>query len=83
MLYPPAFTQTKPRTYEQIGHRVQGLICDPKVQKLQYVIVSRLPNESPSDWHRLLNEIGKTSGIRVEELEGDAFRIGWREYCDA
>jgi len=82
MLHQPDFTQTKPRTYEQIGHRVQRIIADPKVQRIQTVTVSRLPNEDPGDWRRLLSELAETAGIRVDQVEGGAVRIGWREYCD-
>ena len=83
MLHQPDFTQTKPRTYEQIGHRVQRIINDPKVQKRQFVVVARLPNENPADWLRLLSEISETAGIKVDEVEGEEVRIGWREYCES
>ncbi|TDV70184.1 DUF1654 domain-containing protein [Pseudomonas sp. LP_7_YM] len=82
MLRQPDFTRNKLRTYEQIGHRVHQIITDPQVQKTQCVTISRLPNESPADWLRLLNEIGGTAGIKVEAIEGDAYKVGWREYCE-
>lgn len=82
MLHQPDFTQTKTRTYEQIGHRVQRIITNPQVQKTQTVTVSRLPNEDPGDWRRLLSELAETAGIRIDLVEGGAVRIGWREYCD-
>ncbi|WP_110949523.1 DUF1654 domain-containing protein [Pseudomonas bohemica] len=82
MLHQPDVTQAKPRTYEQIGHRIKQIIDDPKVQKLQFVIISRLPNENPVDWRRLLIDMANTNGIRVERLEGESFRVGWREYCE-
>jgi len=83
MLHQPEFTQTKPRSYEQIGHRVKEIISDPNVQKVQFVTVSRLPNEGKSDWWRLMNEIASTQGIRVQRVDEDSFNIGWREYCEA
>lgn len=83
MLHQPDFIQAKPRTYEQIGHRVQRIINDPNVQKRQFVVVARLPNESPADWRRLLKEIADTAGIKVDKVDGEEVRIGWREYCDA
>lgn len=83
MLHQLEFTQTKPRTYEQIGHRVQRIINDPKVQRRQFALVSRLPNEPPADWRRLLRELSETAGIRVDEIDGEEVRIGWREYCEA
>jgi hypothetical protein len=83
MLHQPEFTQAKPRSYEQIGHRVKEIISDPKVQKVQFVTVSRLPNEGASEWRRLMIEIASTQGIRVEKLDKDSFKIGWREYCEA
>jgi cyanophycinase-like exopeptidase len=82
MLCQPDFTQTKPRTYEQIGHRIQRIISDPNVQKIQMVTIHRLPNESEADWVRLLKEISETAGIRVDQAEDGAMRIGWREYCE-
>ncbi|MBB4813894.1 hypothetical protein HNP03_002521 [Pseudomonas rhodesiae] len=80
----PAFTTSKPSSsYEAAGRRLQALIAAPVVQKVQAVTVVRLDHESPEDWQRLLDEIGETSGVRVEILEGGTARIGWREYCDA
>jgi hypothetical protein len=83
MLHQPDFTQTKPRTYEQIGHRVQRLIADPRVQRIQSITVSRLPNEDPADWRRVLQELTETAGVRVDEVENGAVKIGWRDYCEA
>ena len=74
MLHQPDFTQTKPRTYEQIGHRVQ---------RIQSITVSRLPNEDPADWRRVLQELTETAGVRVDEVENGAVKIGWRDYCEA
>jgi hypothetical protein len=82
MLQQPEFTQIKPRTYEQIGLRIKQIISDPKIQKVQCVTISKLPNENSADWRRLLNEMAGTAGIRVEELGGECFRVGWREYCE-
>ncbi|WP_123588042.1 DUF1654 domain-containing protein [Pseudomonas fluorescens] len=80
----PAVTTSKPSSsYEAAGRRLQALIAAPSVQKVQAVTVARLNHESPEDWQRLLDEIGETSGVRVETLEGGTVRIGWREYCDA
>lgn len=83
MLHQPDFTQTKPRSYEQIGHRVKEIISDPKVQRVQCVTVCRLPNEGQAEWRQLMNEIASTQGIRVQRLDEDSFKIGWREYCEA
>lgn len=82
MLHQPDFSQTKPRSYEQIGHRVQQIIANPHAQKTQAVTVARLPNEDPDDWRQLLYDLAETAGIRVEQIEGETVRIGWREYCD-
>lgn len=83
MLQRPAFTTTKPHSYEQIGHRVQRLLSDPKVQKTQSITVARLPDEHLDDWRRLVNDISDTAGIRVDEQEDGSVRIAWREYCEA
>ncbi len=82
MLSQPDFTKPQQRTYEQIGHRVKEIISDPRVQRLQLVTISRLPNESPADWRRLLNEMAGTAGIRIERVDDGAYRVGWREYCE-
>lgn len=79
-----AFTTSQPpSSYESAGRRLQALIASPCVQKVQAVTVCRLENERLEDWNRLLDEIGETAGVRVEPLEGETFRIGWREYCDS
>ena len=83
MLSQPDFTQSQPRTYEQIGHRIKELISDPRVQRLQSITVTRMVGEGWPEWRQLMNEIANTHGVLVERLEGDTFRIGWREYCDA
>lgn len=82
MLAQPDFTQSQKRTYEQIGHRVKEIMSDPKVQRREFVTITRLPNEDPADWRRLLNEMAGTAGIRVERDEDGAYRVGWREYCE-
>lgn len=80
----PAFsTSQMTSSYEATGRRLQSLIAAPGVQKVQAVTVARLDHESPEDWERLLEEIGETAGIRVENLEGGTVRIDWREYCDS
>ncbi|WP_213881688.1 DUF1654 domain-containing protein [Pseudomonas sp. dw_358] len=81
MFAPTAFTRSEPG-YEDIGHRVQRIITDPKVQKVQSVTVTRLPDERPEDWRRLMEEISETAGIQVEPLGGDSIKIGWRGYCE-
>lgn len=83
MLSQPDFTRSKPRTYEQIGHRVKEIISDPRVQKNQFAIISRLPDESPTDWRRLLSEMAGTAGIKIQRVEGDGYRVAWQEYCES
>jgi len=83
MLSQPDFTRFKSRTYEQIGHRVREIISDPRVQKNQFAIITRLPDESPTDWRRLLSEMAGTAGIKIERVEGDGYKIAWQEYCEA
>lgn len=83
MLQRPAFTTTIPHTYEQIGHRVQRILADPRVQKTQSVTVTRLPDELPEDWNRLMADIAETSGIRLEDKDDDAVQITWKEYCES
>lgn len=82
MLAQPDLIHSQKRTYEQIGHRVKEIMSDPKVQRRQFVTITRLSNEDPADWCRLLNEMASTAGIRVERDEDGAYRVGWREYCE-
>lgn len=78
------YSASKPRnSYELVGRRLQGLIASPRVQRIQLVEVSRRDDESPEAWHRVIQDIGDTAGIRIEHLEDGAVRIGWREYCDS
>ncbi|WP_311969322.1 DUF1654 domain-containing protein [Pseudomonas baltica] len=83
MLAQPAFTKKDPGSYAEIGSRLQKIIADPKVQRLQEVTVSRLPDERPEEWRRVLDDISGTHGIRVDETDEAAVKIGWREYCEA
>jgi hypothetical protein len=78
------FSTSQPlSSYETTGRRLQALIAAPSVQKVQAVTVCRLEHESPEDWQRLLDEIGDTAGVRVDILDDEIVRIGWREYCEA
>lgn len=83
MLAQPQFTQTTSRTYEQLGHRVQQIIADPQMQKVQVVTVIRRDDESLTDWNRLLRDLSGTHGICIEELAEGEVRIGWRGFCEA
>jgi hypothetical protein len=71
-----------PSGYELIGRRIQRLVSAPKVQKVQWVLVSRLDDEPQDGWDRVLHEIEETDGIQVERLEDGAVRIGWQRYID-
>lgn len=70
-------------SYELVGHRLQRIIAAPGVQKVQAVVVSRREDESPEAWQQVIQDIGDTTGVRIEHLDTGAVRIGWREYCDA
>ncbi len=69
-------------TYEQVGRRIQRLVSDPNVQKVQTIKVARRDDESPSAWERVIQELEDTDGITVERLEEDSVRIGWQKYAD-
>ncbi len=70
-------------SYELVGRRIQRLIAKPNVQKVQIVTVARNDDESREAWLQVIQELGETSGVRIEHLDGDTVRIGWREFCDA
>ncbi|WP_460152798.1 DUF1654 domain-containing protein [Pseudomonas sp. S2_B07] len=74
-------TQTL-NTYEQVGRRIQRLVSDPNVQKVQTIEIARRNDESPSAWERVIQELDETDGITVERLEDDSVRIGWHKYVD-
>jgi hypothetical protein len=83
MLRQPEFTKSDVGSYADIGHRIQKIISDPKVQRTQMVTVTRLPTDKPDAWRRVLAEISETAGIQVDKLDDQVVRIGWREYCEA
>jgi hypothetical protein len=70
-------------SYELVGRRIQRLIAAPGVQKVQVITVARNDDESPEAWGQVIQEIEDTSGVRIERLDADTVRIGWREYCEA
>jgi hypothetical protein len=71
-----------PNSYEQLGRRIQRLVSDPGVQKVQAINLCRREDELPEAWERVLQELEETDGITVERLEGDSVRIGWQKYVD-
>ena len=72
----------KPNSYEHVGRRIQRMVSDPGVQKLQAVTVVRRDDESPEAWDRVLREFDETDGITVERLSSESVRIGWKKYID-
>lgn len=71
-----------PNSYEQVGRRIQRMVSDPGVQKIQAVKVARRDDESPEAWERVLQELDETDGITVERVDPDNVRIGWQKYND-
>jgi cyanophycinase-like exopeptidase len=69
-------------TYEQVGRRIQRLVSDPNVQKVQTIKIARRDDESPAAWERVIQELEETDGITVERLEEDSVRIDWQKYAD-
>jgi hypothetical protein len=68
--------------YEQVGRRIQRLVSDPNVQKVQTIKIARRDDESPAAWEQVIQELEETDGITVERLEEDSVRIGWQKYAD-
>lgn len=75
-------TTPAPNAYEQVGRRIQRMVSDPSVQKVQAVTILRRDDESPDAWERVLQEFDETDGITVERLGKDSVRIGWKKYID-
>ena len=71
-----------PNSYEHVGRRIQKMVSDPKVQKHQAVEIARRDDEAPEAWERVLQELDETDGIKVERLDRDHVRIGWKSYID-
>ncbi|EPA95421.1 DUF1654 domain-containing protein [Pseudomonas sp. G5(2012)] len=69
-------------SYEQVGRRIQRMVSDPGVQKVQAIKITRREDELPDAWERVLQELDDTDGITVDRLEGDSVRIGWQKYVD-
>lgn len=69
-------------TYEQVGRRIQRMVSDPNVQKVQTIKIARRDYESPDAWERVIQEFEETGGITVERLEDGSVRIGWQSYVD-
>lgn len=75
-------TSFNPNSYEQVGRRIQRMVSDPGVQKIQAVTVLRRDDESPEAWERVLQELDETDGITVERTSSESVRIGWKKYID-
>lgn len=71
-----------PNAYEQVGRRIQRMVSEPGVQKVQAIKITRREDELPEAWERVLQELDDTDGITVDRLEGDSVRIGWQKYVD-
>lgn len=69
--------------YERIGKRVQKLITDPRVQKLQTITVSRLETEPEEDWDRFIGDMESTDGVTISTNDDGSLKIGWSAYIDA
>ncbi|MNW00787.1 hypothetical protein D3C71_1963260 [compost metagenome] len=67
-------------SYERIGARLQRLISNPKVQKTQTLIVSRLQGEDAEAWGQILCDLEETEGVQIEKLEAEFFCIRWRDH---
>lgn len=78
-----ASTSFNPNSYERVGRRIQKMVSDPGVQKIQAVTVLKRDDESPEAWERVLQELDETDGITVERISSESVRIGWKKYIDA
>ncbi|OEC62456.1 hypothetical protein A7D21_26970 [Pseudomonas sp. AP19] len=75
-------TTFTPNSYEQVGRRIQRMVSDPGVQKVQAVTILRREDESPDAWDQVLQEFDETDGITVERLAEGSVRISWKRYID-
>ncbi|WP_433766665.1 DUF1654 domain-containing protein [Pseudomonas putida] len=72
----------KSNSYELVGRRIQRMVSDPGVQKVQAVTVVKREDESPDAWERVLQELDETVGITVERIDAVSVTIGWSKYVD-
>jgi hypothetical protein len=82
MIQNSSTTAFSPKSYEQVGRRIQKMVSDPKVQKHQAVSITRRDDEDPVAWERLLQELHETEGVTVERLGEGHVRVGWQKYID-
>ena len=75
-------THPTPSPYEIVGRRIQRLVADPMVQKIQVVTVTRRDDEPVEAWERVLAELEATDGVVVDRDEDGTARIGWKQYID-
>ncbi|MEB0008654.1 DUF1654 domain-containing protein [Pseudomonas sp. RTB3] len=75
-------TPASPTSYELVGRRIQRVVADPSVQKIQSVTVSRREDEPPDAWARVLDDLEATDGVEVDRLTDGSVRIGWKRYID-
>ena len=77
-----AATPLSPTPYELVGRRIQRVVADPGVQKIQAVTVSRRDDETPDAWARVLDDLEATDGVEVDRFTDGSVRIGWKRYID-
>jgi len=75
-------THPTPSPYEIVGRRIQRLVADPKVQKIQVVTVTRRDDEPVEAWERVLAELEATDGVVVDRAEDGSASIGWKRFID-
>ncbi|SFU48620.1 DUF1654 domain-containing protein [Halomonas korlensis] len=66
-----------PTPYALLGQRIQRVINAPKAQSNQRVEIARLPDESPDDWGRLIEELETLEHVTLTPLEDGAMRLVW------
>jgi hypothetical protein len=75
-------TGITPDSYEQVGRRIQRIVSNPNVQKVQAVTIFKRDDEPLDAWERVLQEFDETDGITVERLGDGSVRIGWKQFID-
>ncbi|AYN16711.1 DUF1654 domain-containing protein [Pseudomonas monteilii] len=70
-------TPPTPTTYDLIGFRLQKIINSPKAQRDKAVVLSKLPEESDTDWDQVVSDISEVDNVTVGKLADGSIKVQW------
>ncbi len=57
-------------SYEQLIQRVKRVIGSPGAQSKNCAEITRLPDDAPDDWARMLSDLGTVENVTLIPLDG-------------